>query len=121
MVAMTALVASTTPASAYQGNNYGWHDGPVCGWDGTHEHWDSNSYNYDNTGGATGIQYGYDDYCDRTQLKISWEPYYEGPRLSIWYGNQGVNPGAQPHAEFLYYTDHNVREDDGWHGFRLNH
>lgn len=120
---LVALFVATlaVPAFAYFGSSYSWYDGVFCGWDGSNEHWDYNSPTFDRAGGATGLQYGYPDECDRTRLKMYWEPYNQGPRLDIWYGSSGVNPGGQSPAEFLFYTDHDVRRGSLWSGFRLNH
>lgn len=112
----------TLPALAYLGSGYGWHDGTYCGWDGANEHWDYNSPTYDYVGGTTGLQYGYPDECDRTRLKIYWEPYGETARLEIWSsGSVGVNSGVRRPAEFLFYSDHDVRRGSWWYGFRVNH
>lgn len=124
IVALLLVVAIAVPVLAYQGNDYGYHDGADCGWDGTHEHWDDNSPTYDNAGGATGLQYGYDGWCDATRVKMYWEPYGEGPQLDVWTDYYiGVNSGPQNGAEYLYYTDHDVHNDWGgyWAGFRLTH
>ena len=124
LFAALLITAIALPVLAYEDSAYGFYDGTYCGWDGTHEHWDNNSPSHDSAGGVTGLQYGYDHYCDATRVKMYWEPYNQGPRLDIWVDYfSGVNSGPQRGAEYLYYTDHDVRNHFAgyWAGFRLYH
>lgn len=79
-------------------------------------------HQYSYAGGVTGIQYGHPDECDRVRLKLRWEPVGE-PAVTDYFesGLSGVNSGPQYGAEYLYWTDHDVKRGGLWSGFRLYH
>lgn len=120
---LLGLIIAALPGLAYTGSNYGWYDGPNCGWDGANEHWDFGPpYDTSSTGGATGIQYGYPDQCTRSRLKIRWKPSWGGAFTDVYEsGLSGVHSGSLPGAEVLYWTDHDVLRNGTWYGFRLYH
>lgn len=120
---LLVLIVVAIPVSAYQGSNYYSHTGvsTPCDWDATHEHWDSNDPVWDHVGGATGLQYGYDFWCDQTHFEMHWKSYSGTLYWSHYWGGVGVNSGPRYVAKYLYWSDHDVKDSGTWYGFRLYH
>lgn len=119
------VLALALPAIGYTGNNYIVYDGTYCDWDGYHEHYDQYPNVQLSVGlGTTGIQSGYSGGCDRTRVKIRWEPVGQSATTdTVTRYASGASTNTLDGMEYLYWTDHDVHitGTSTWHGYRNSH